>query len=124
MTTQAQPIETHAVHSRRLIIHAEDQLALGDRIQASEKAWGAVAHALKIVADNRGARYETHADAGRLARRLAQDEQDPRIFDLYVVANHLHNNFYKDVEDLDFIRDAIERVKVLLGILRSIEPDL
>ena len=44
MTLRSEPIEAHYVHSQRLILHAEEKLAEGDRIQASEKAWGAVAH--------------------------------------------------------------------------------
>ena len=52
MTLTQQPIESHDTHSRRLIRHAEEMLDAGDRLQASEKAWGAVAHRLKVVADN------------------------------------------------------------------------
>ena len=45
MTTE--PIESHAVHSRRMLDHAAAMLAQGDRLQASEKIWGAAAHRLK-----------------------------------------------------------------------------
>ena len=55
-------MEPHKVHSERLIRHAEEQLAKGDRLQASEKAWGAVVHRLKDIADQRGWKYSTHAD--------------------------------------------------------------
>ncbi len=58
-----QPIESYVVHSERLIRHAEEQLVSGDRLQASEKAWGAVAHHLKGIAEQRGWSYRTHADA-------------------------------------------------------------
>ena len=47
------PIETHQIHSERLMRHAEEQLAKGDRLQASEKAWGVAAHRLKEFADQR-----------------------------------------------------------------------
>ena len=43
MTTTTQPIESHEVHSKRLMAHAWEQLEAGDRLQASEKAWGAIA---------------------------------------------------------------------------------
>ena len=39
MTSKTVPIESHAVHSDRLIADAEEELAKGDRLQASEKAW-------------------------------------------------------------------------------------
>ena len=41
VNAQPKPIEDHAVHSDRLIRHAWEQLEQGDRLQASEKAWGA-----------------------------------------------------------------------------------
>ena len=50
MTTIGErPIESHLVHSRRLLAHAEEWLEKGDRLQASEKAWGAVAHYFKVI---------------------------------------------------------------------------
>ena len=49
MTTQ--PIESHEVHSARLLGHAREMLAKGDRLQASEKVWGAVAHGIKALAE-------------------------------------------------------------------------
>ncbi|MCY4652410.1 MAG: PaREP1/PaREP8 domain-containing protein, partial [Dehalococcoidia bacterium] len=61
MTLRSEPIEAHYIHSQRLIQHAEEKLAEGDRLQASEKAWGAVAHYFKHIAAQRGWRYVTHA---------------------------------------------------------------
>ena len=61
VNAQPKPIEDHAVHSDRLIRHAWEQLEQGDRLQASEKAWGAVAHALKDIAARRGWRNRAHA---------------------------------------------------------------
>ena len=39
-TPPRRPIEPHKTHSQRLIEHAEQQLAKGDRLQASEKGMG------------------------------------------------------------------------------------
>ena len=116
-----QPIEPHAVHSERLIRHAEEELDGGDRLQASEKAWGAVAHYLKVLADRRGWQYTGHADAHTIAGNLAREEGNPEITRLYDVANKLHTNFYIDRKTPDAIRADIEEVKTLLEILRSVE---
>lgn len=35
MTLKEQPIESHEIHSRRLLSHAEEWLDKGDRLQAS-----------------------------------------------------------------------------------------
>ena len=121
MTTPNQPIESHEVHSRRLILHAEDELDRGDRLQASEKAWGAVAHYLKIIADRRGWQYTGHSDAHIIAGNLAREEGNPEITQLYNVANRLHTNFYIDRKTTDVLRSDIEEVKTLLEMLRAVE---
>ena len=41
--------EAHGQMSHRLLEQARQELAAGDRIQASEKAWGAAAHILKAL---------------------------------------------------------------------------
>ncbi|MYA62953.1 MAG: hypothetical protein F4X94_10335 [Dehalococcoidia bacterium] len=118
MTLRYEPIEAHYVHSQRLILHAEEKLAEGDRIQASEKAWGAVAHYFKHLAAQRGWRYVTHADAFRISDRLAAELEEPRVKTLFSVVNSMHGNFYQDQKSLDHIGQEIEEVKVLLDILR------
>ncbi len=119
MTLRAEPIEAHHVHSDRLVRHAEEKLAEGDRIQASEKAWGAVAHCFKHLAAQRGWRYVTHADAFRISDRLAAELGESRIQILFSIANGMHGNFYQDQKSLDHIGREIEEVKVLLDILRD-----
>ena len=121
MTLPEQPIESHDVHSRRLIRHAEEMLEAGDRLQASEKAWGAVAHRLKVVADNRGWRYESHTDASRVIRGLTMEQGNPRIRTLFDVAQLMHMNYYKDTWEIGYIRDQVSDVKELLLILERIE---
>lgn len=121
MPTENQPIESHEVHSRRLIRHAEDELDRDDRLQASEKAWGAVAHYLKVIADQRGWQYRGHADAHRVARALAEEQGNQSIYNLFGAANQLHINFYLDAKSSESIRTDIERVKSLLTILRGLD---
>ena len=121
MTLAQQPIESHDVHSRRLIQHAEDMLEAGDRLQASEKAWGAVAHRLKVVADNRGLRYETYTDASAVVLDLSIEQNNPRIRTLFDVAYGLHINYYGDIKTTDYLRSEIDNVKELLAILQGLE---
>ncbi len=113
---RASPIESHLVHSKRLIEHAEEQLARGDRLQASEKAWGAVAHRLKAVAEGRGEKYEQHRQVYGLVRKLDGETDDP-IEDLFETADSLHKNYYVDSIPLDALARRVERVKRLLDIL-------
>ena len=112
------PIEPYTTHSRRLMEHAEEQLANGDRLQASEKAWGAVAHQIKAIADRRGWEYEKHAQLFPIMKRLANETEDPaKVKNLFDVARGMHDNFYADLTPLSYIEDQIGRVKELLDIL-------
>ena len=110
------PIESHEVHSERLLRHARIELEKGDRLQTSEKAWGAVAHAIKVVAAHRGWRYDTHADATRVIVRLIPELGD-RVYLLYGVANYLHNNYYMDVMPLEELRRDLAYVEELVAML-------
>ena len=116
-----QPIEPHEVHSQRLIQHAVEELDRGDRLQASEKAWGSAAHYLKIIADRRGWRYRGHADAHRVARALSDEQGSQSIYNLFGVANELHVNFYLDAKSPESIRIGIEQVKTLLAMLANLD---
>ena len=116
-----QPIESHEVHSQRLLRHAEEQLAVGDRLQASEKAWGAAAHRLKAIAGDRSWAYRTHADAFRVVERLSDEMGEPRLKILFSVANRMHQYFYEDSKSLDYIRTEIESVRELLEMLNRAE---
>lgn len=121
MTIGERPIESHLVHSRRLLAHAEEWLDKGDRLQTSEKAWGAVAHYFKIIADSRGWEYETHADAFQVAHNIAIEQDNPLIRQYFSIAHGMHINFYRDTKPLDFLRDELENVKELMDILERID---
>ena len=114
--TETTPIEPHWAHSERLMQHAFEELAKGDRIQASEKAWGAMAHTLKAIADERGLTYGRHDQVMGIIRAILADVPDLTRRDLIIggfyAAEGLHRNFYNDVhlrEDLDQALDYVRR---------------
>ena len=82
--------------------------------------WGTVAHRLKVVADKRGLRYETHADAFAVARNLAVEQDNPRIRQLFSIAHGLHINYYGDMKTIEYLIGEIEDVKELLDILEHL----
>ena len=51
---EAQGPDARRAMALRFLGHAEEELAKGHRLQASEKAWGAVAQQLKAIAEQRG----------------------------------------------------------------------
>ncbi len=82
--------------SRDLLKKAEDALAQGDLVQASEKGWGAAAQIVKAVADARRWRHNGHRELFDVVRRLADETSDQDIWDLFHLANSLHSNFYEN----------------------------
>ena len=121
MTTGRSPIESYAVHSERLMRHAWRELENGDRLQTSEKAWGAVAHRLKAIAATRGWRYETHSQAFGIMDRIAAELGYPEIRTLFRIANELHRNYYNDTIHLQELRSHVAEMEQLLDILRQVE---
>ena len=126
MTTQ--PIESHAVHSRRMLEHAAEMIAQGDRLQASEKIWGAAAHRLKEIAAEREWPNRSHADGWAIIRYIANQSGNQQIADIFGLANATHQNFYEDQMPLEELSARLDRIHLLLSMLdeahRTLPPDL
>ena len=118
-TARVEPIESHDIHSERLMRHAEEKLAEGDRLQASEKAWGAVAHRLKSIAERRGWEYNTHAQVYRIIKRLAAELDNRQISVLFSAAKGFHQNYYIDAMPIEELNDEMENVRELLRLLEQ-----
>lgn len=88
-------VEDRVQISRRLIRQAREELAQGDRLQATEKVWGALAQMMKAHGQQRGwLNLGSHRTVGHIARQLAAEYDDRRIIDAYVAADNGHRNFY------------------------------
>ena len=114
-------VEEHLRISRQFLRQAEEEFAKGDRLQASEKAWGAAAHAVKAVAQHRGWRHDGHRYLFEaIDKHLSRDRTTHKLRDLIRIANSLHMNFYENWQTDDLVQDGVERVRVLL--LEKLEP--
>ena len=111
--------EAHVRISRQFMRQADEEFTKGDRLQASEKAWGAAAHAVKAVAQQRGWRHDGHRYLFQAIDRIYSETGDPELRDLFGRANSLHMNFYEDWQSAEYVQDGIERVKTLL---EKLEP--
>ncbi len=112
-------VEEHLRISRQFLRQAQAEFAEGDRLQASEKAWGAAAHAVKAVAEQRGWQHNGHRYLFEAIDRIFRETDDSQIRDLFRTANSLHMNFYENWQTDDFVQDGIERVEVLV---EKLEP--
>ena len=102
--------------SRIFIAHAREELAKGSRLQAGEKAWGAVVQPFKIIAEQRGWPHESHQDVREVARQIVleyglDNDQSEILSDAYRVG---HENFYENHRSTETLAAMIDRVEGLL----------
>ena len=118
------PIESHDVHCRRLLEHAAEMIVQRDRLQASEKLWGAAAHRVKALAAARGWPYRSHADGRVIVHHLANHAGDEQISILFEVALGAHQNFYDDRWEHEAFAAALEDIRALIDLLDAAEHEL
>ena len=137
--------EQHTDVSRRFILeHFPREKRKENRLQASEKVWGAVSHALIAVGKQRGWIVGEHniqlqdvaiqlgaeldeANSVRKARRrgrrkrVNQPTKQDEFLARFKVARSMHSNFYQNHDDFDAIdparRNAEEFIKELESLL-------
>ena len=110
----------HVETSDRFLDQAEAELREGDILQASEKAWGAVAHYVKGVALDRGWRSNSHRAINRNARPLIAETDVPNLNELRLIAaNGLHQNFYENWFEAEQVEEGIRAVGELLAAMRQ-----
>ena len=110
-----QSLEDRRRISRRFIIHAREELEKRNRLQAGEKAWGAVVQPLKAIAERRGWPHQSHRDIHNVGLREALSEA-------YRVG---HQNFYENYyrpQELPETMDKVEDVMPILESLPGIPP--
>ena len=114
-------VDEHPQTTRDFLEAADREFAAGDRLQASEKMWGAASHAVMAVAQHRGWPFSSHGAMRDAIRRLA-GEHGLSLQAGFVAAEKFHANFYHDFmedDELDLarppVRDFVERMLDLNG---------
>ena len=110
----------YAALSRYYIRKADEYLQAGDRMQASEKGWGAVAEAVKSIAEERGWRHKGHRLLNDIAFQLSAEWGRPDVHLMYGAVERLHTNFYEDIMGLDDIAANVGHAKTLLAELATL----
>ena len=108
-------VEHHLKTSRRLIRQAGYELKRGDRVQACDKAAGAVAHGVKALAERRYWRHDSHNRRRNIVHLLAAEYDLPDLSVLQDTADKLHDNFYEDLMYEPVVRERLVRVTGLLA---------
>ncbi len=111
----------HSDLSRRLIQQANYELdKKGDRVQACEKASGAVAHAVKAIAEERQWRHGSHNLRRTVVDLVSAEFHLPDLILLHAVADQLHENFYEDRFHNSQLKERLQRATDLVEQLWEI----
>ena len=109
--------QEHAQTAWEFLEASDREFASGDHLQASEKLWGAAAHALMAVMQERGLSGNSHSALRFHAEALSRENSDYRISRGFIAADMFHRNFYNDfMDDHDMednrpmVHDFVERV--------------
>ena len=115
----------HREISDQFLTDAETELEKGDLLQASEKAWGAVAHYLKAVAEENGWPHHSHHHVSANARRLVRLTDDPeQCSRFFGMVERLHINFYEEYRDTEDVRLGLNDARMLIDAFTIAERRL
>ena len=100
--------------SKRMIQQARVELDSGDRLQATEKTWGALAQMMKAHGQQREwLNLGGHRTVGHIAQHLDVEYDEIDVLRAYVVADNGHRNFYDNEmspSEIDGIITVVESV--------------
>ncbi len=117
--------QEHTQTARHFLVAADREFAGGDLVQGSEKLWGAAAHAVMAVAQQRGWPHRSHRSLKNAVIRIAEEQssENPLLGEVllagFAAAEKFHRNFYHDDME-DYERDA-DRPIVRRFVARMLE---
>lgn len=108
--------------ARRFILQARHYLEQRDRLQAGEKAWGAIAHNLKAIGEQRGWNHGNHQQVENIGRQIVVEFNDHELGEVISEVFHNgHKNFYENYRTLDEMRETIEAAEEALPTLETLQ---
>ena len=115
-TTTMSPRE-HRQVALDFLATSDSEFERGDVLQGAEKLWGAAAHAIMAVAQERGWPHESHRSLKNATIRLSQEYDDPIIRGAFGAAEkflrYRNLDHMEDCErdaDRPLVHDFVQRV--------------
>ncbi len=136
MQTQSMGVLEHRETAREFLREADEYFRQGDDLQGAEKVWGAAAHAVIAVCQQRGWRYRSHRVMNEAVERLADEFAEAGDSDFsehlrngFVIASKCHVHFYHrdmdpDGEDGWFFNTAKRSVEQFVDRMVRISESL
>ncbi|PXF53110.1 MAG: hypothetical protein C4B56_03400 [Candidatus Methanophagaceae archaeon] len=111
--------EHYQALSEKYLKDAKELLSKDDRVQASEKLWGATALAIKTVAAKRGLKLRKHGSLWEFIDRLSEESGDEELITLFNGANALHRNFYENEMTQRAVEITAKDIEKLIAKLKQ-----
>ena len=115
---------SHPEASRRFMRHAKLEFERRDLTQASEKAWGAAAHAVKAAAAVRGLRHYNHRELINAIGQIVRETGQTELRRNFQVAEALHANYYEGWMSTEDVRDSMSDVEHFLAQMEPLHSEL
>lgn len=115
---------THAEISDDMLAHAAQFITDGDLVQASEKIWGAVSHAVRQVAARRGWPLTENRDQKDVGAYIAHQTDDDALDSDIKALWEFHVNFYEDNENAATLEKGLGRAREACAKLRAADEEL
>jgi hypothetical protein len=106
--------------SEKYLREAEELLAKGDHVQASEKAWGAAAQMVKALVAKEGRMLGSHGELHREVSRIVKETGDDELRRLWQSAGMLHQNFYENWLPQEMVEGNIRDVRRFVEKMRNL----
>ena len=114
-------VDYHSERSWHFLDLVDEEVARGELEEASNKLWGAVAHAIKAVAERKGWFHGSHNALAETVMRLIDDEgAPPMLYIYYTSANWFHSRFYGGPPTGHEILQAKGEMAQLIRILENL----
>ena len=114
------PPDRYEAISNHLLAQARIELNKGDILQASDKVWGATAHALKAVCQRMGWNHHAHNHINAAANYIATELGREDLRRDFVYVESLHTNWYEHQRSIIEIRTGLDSAASLAGELAGL----
>ena len=117
---KASPPERYEEISRRLLEQAQEELDKGDILQASDKVWGATAHAVEAVCQRMDWNHHAHNHLRAAANYVAAEFGRDDLTSAYGYLDALHTNYYEHQRSAGEIRVGINNAAFFIRELAAL----
>ena len=118
---KASPPERYEEISRHLLEQAQEELDRGDILQASDKVWGATAHAVKAVCQRMGWNHHAHNHLSAAVNYISAGLDRNDLLISFGSLEAMHANYYEHQKEAYQVRGQVNNAVFFTRELATLE---